>query len=99
YFRGRMRPWSVTNCLSKFVFLKSSASTVQSILGLGRGVRTSAYDDRPRVPRRSGFSGRVFRGIVGSYLISRCRVWRRNAGLYFFNSSFSVLVFLLRVVV
>src|SRR5882762_3551503 len=36
---------------------------------------------------------------VGSYLISRCTVWRRKAGLYFLISSFSVFNFLLRVVV
>src|SRR3974390_2572052 len=58
-----MRPWSVTNCRSRLVFLKSSASTVKSILGLGRGVRISDMEERPRPPRRSGFSGRVLRGI------------------------------------
>src|SRR5262249_4927163 len=32
------------------------------------------------------------------YLISRCSVWRRRNGLYFFSSTFSVWSFLLRVV-
>ena len=38
-------------------------------------------------------------GFAGhNYLISRCTVWRRKAGLYFFISSFSVFNFLFRVV-
>src|SRR5437762_12456758 len=46
------------------MFLKSSASAVKSIFGLGRGVRASMVVPRaPRAPRRSGLSGRVFRGI------------------------------------
>src|SRR5258708_973607 len=45
---------------------------------------------------RSSFA---WHGLLGDYLISRWRVWRRNAGLYFLSSSFSVLSFLLRVVV
>src|SRR5437899_2831016 len=46
------------------MFLKSSASAVKSIFGLGRGVRISTTDPRaPRAPRRSGLSGRVLRGI------------------------------------
>src|SRR6266571_4633027 len=59
-----MRPWSVTNCRRRFVFLKSSASAVKSILGFGRGVRISTKEPRaPRAPRRSGLSGRVLRGM------------------------------------
>jgi hypothetical protein len=64
YLRGRILPWSVTNWRSRLVFLKSSASTVKSIFGFGRGVRISTTDPRePRAPRRSGFSGRVLRGM------------------------------------
>src|SRR6266850_7961291 len=91
-----MRPWSVTNCRSRLMFLKSSASAVKSILGFGRGVRISTNEPL-RPPRRSGLSGRVLRGI--NYLISRWSVCRRKAGLYFLSSSFSVFSFLLRVVV
>src|ERR1041385_5098178 len=44
------------------MFLKSRASAVKSILGLGRGVRTSITE--PFLPpRRSDFSGRVLRGM------------------------------------
>src|SRR3974390_1100677 len=59
-----MRPWSVTNWRSRLVFLKSSASTVKSILGFGRGVRTSRAPGRPPEPRLSDFSGRVLRGML-----------------------------------
>src|SRR6478735_2455631 len=55
-----MRPWSVTNWRSRFVFLKSRASTVKSIFGFGRGVRFSMV---PRRPRLSDLSVLVLRGI------------------------------------
>src|SRR5947209_13771302 len=95
-----MRPWSVTNCRSRLTFLYSKASTVKSILGLGRGVRFSMDADLPPRPLlASRFSVWVLRGIRVLYLISRWRVRRRRAGLYFLISCFSVVVFLFRVVV
>src|SRR5271170_7543209 len=58
-----MRPWSVTNCFNRLVFLKSSASTVKSIFGLGRGVRISVVPVRPPRPPRFSLSVFVLRGI------------------------------------
>src|SRR5262245_31192224 len=61
-------------------------------------------------PRRAGFRGAAAPSSISigpidiglawhSYLISRCKVWRRRKGLYFLSSTLSVCNFLLRVVV
>ena len=65
------------------------------------GLRARACGVRHRGPAATAAVGFVGVGFAGhkAYLISRCRVWRRRAGLYFLISSFSVFVFLLRVVV
>ena len=53
-----MRPWSVTNWRNRLTFLKSKASTVKSIFGLGRGGRYSVahahvWTAPARLPRLS----------------------------------------------
>src|ERR1700679_3721941 len=73
YLRGRMRPWSVTYCRSRFVFLKSSASSVKSIFGFGRGVR---FSDERREPRLS-LSVFVLRGILLDLLMQSVAAERR----------------------
>src|SRR5271155_2587512 len=73
YLRGRMRPWSVTYCLSRLVFLKSSASSVKSIFGFGRGVRFSVGR---RLPRLS-LSVFVLRGILFNLLVQGVTAQKR----------------------
>src|SRR5271154_481167 len=73
YLRGRIRPWSVTYCRSRFVFLKSSASSVKSIFGFGRDVRCSV---ERRLPRLS-FSVFVLRGILFDLLVQRVAAQKR----------------------
>src|SRR5471030_1223363 len=68
-----MRPWSVTYCRSRFVFLKSSASSVKSIFGFGRGVRCSV---ERRLPRLS-FSVFVLRGILFDLLVQGVAAQKR----------------------
>src|SRR5262245_8807332 len=68
YLRGKMRPWSVTNCLSKMGFLKSMVSTVKSILGLGLGVRRrSGVVPLPRPLAPWDFSLVFLRGMTGAW--------------------------------
>src|SRR5450432_608273 len=73
YLRGRMRPWSVTYCFSRLVFLKSSASSVKSIFGFGRGVRCSV---ERRLPRLS-LSVFVLRGILFDLLVQGVAAQKR----------------------
>src|SRR5258707_2848943 len=87
YLRGRMRPWSVTYCLSRVMFLKSSASSVKSIFGFGRGVR---FSDERRLPRLS-FSVLVLRGIIT--LSPFARGGGVAPGCIFFPPAFSISVF------
>src|ERR1039458_7068963 len=81
-----MRPWSVTNCRSRFVFLKSSASTVKSIFGFGRGVRFSIVRREPRL----SFSVFVLRGILFDLLVQGVAAQR---GVVFLDLQFFRLQF------
>ena len=65
YLRGRIRPWSVTYCLSRFTFLGSSASIVKSTFGRGRGVRRSVVVRRPR----ELWSVLVLRGMLFDFAV------------------------------
>src|SRR5581483_7248631 len=86
-----MRPWSVTNCLSRLVFLKSSASTVKSIFGFGRGVRISVVPVRPPRPPRFSLSVLVLRGIkLFDFLVHRMAA---QGGVIFLQLQFFGLQF------